>query len=337
MKESMRRALSHTMVGMGVCAVGRRLFPKLGTLILYGHRVAENEEGYLEGLPPRWLDEQLAYLTRHYHPISLNALLACYEQGRAVPPRSFVLTFDDGFRDNLIAALPILSRWGVTATVFVVTGCVNTGELPWSQRLGFIIQRTTRPEVTLTLPAASVGPGRFALITPEARRSAYAEVKDLLKPMSRVHRDEAIQILSKDLEVDPPTDRMLSWADLRALMAAGWEIGAHTFSHPWLGRIPLDDAEEELVRCREDLRRHLGVENPPFCFPAGSWSPEVLALVRRLGFRSAFRPDPRQRINTLANSDPFRLGRVGLPSAPAVFLEAELDGPFHALRCVYWP
>ena len=334
-KESLRWALSHAVVHAGVSAAGRRLFPNSGALILYGHRVAGDEEGYLDGLPPQWLDQQLAYLTRHFRPITLSALLACYEEGRVVPPRSFVLTFDDGFRDNLTVALPILERWGVTATVFAVTGCVTTGQLPWSQRLGYIFQHTTRSELVFTPPTASPTQHRFALDTPVARRRAYLAVKDPLKLLPRVQRDEVIESLAADLEVAPPTDRMLSWADLRALMAAGWEVGAHTVSHPWLACIPSTEAEEELVRCREDLRQHLGVDNAPFCFPAGSWTPDLLALVRRLGFRGAFRPNPPHRVNTLANSDPFHLGRAGLPNAPAVFLEAELDGPFRAFRRLY--
>jgi len=335
LKEGIRWALSYSVVRAGVSATGRRLFPKPGALILYGHRVAEDEEGYLQGLPPQCLDQQLEYLTRHYQPMTLSELLGCYEQVRPVPSRSFVLTFDDGFRDNLTAAAPVLKRWGVTATVFAVTGCLTTGELPWSQRLGFIVQRTAQPELTFTFPAASPAPQRFALSTPAARRRAYVALKNPLKALPRADRDGVIEGLARDLEVDPPNDRMLSWADLRALIAEGWEVGAHTCSHPWLACIPYTEAEEELIRCREDLRQQLGVENAPFCFPAGSWTPELLALVRRLGFRGAFRPTPPQRVNTLVNSDPFRLGRIGLPNAPAVLLEAELDGPFHALRRLY--
>lgn len=71
-----------------------------------------------------------------------------------------------------------------------------------------------------------------------------------------------------------------------------------------------------------------------FCFPAGSHNAELMAMVPRLGFRSVFQPSPRHRVNNLQTADPFSLGRMGLPNAPAVFLEAEVDGPLHPVRRV---
>ena len=332
LKESLRTLASYAVVYTGLSALGRLFFPKNGALIFYGHRVANDDEGYLEGLRPEWLDEQLAYLTRHYEIISLSRLLECYELGRPVPARSAVLTFDDGFRDNLTHGWPILKRYGVTATIFVVTGCAEAGELPWPQRLGFLFQNTQRPTwvVPWSLPDGTLM--ELPLQTPAQRREAYLAVKSHLVGLPRVDREAWLKRLARELDVDPPRDRMLSWADLRELRAAGWEMGAHTFSHPWLAQIPPAEAREEMERSREDLRRHLGIERPSFCFPAGSHSAALMTLARDLGFRSAFQPNPPHRVNTLANAHPFALGRMGLPNAPAGNLEAELDGPFYTLR-----
>lgn len=331
-KESLRVAASHLAVRTGLCALGRRLFPKPGAVIFYGHRVAGDDEGYLEGLRPEWLDAQLAYLTRHYEVLSLGRLLRCYEERRPVPPRSVVITFDDGFRDNLLQGWPVLKRYGVTPTVFVVTGCAETGELPWPQRLGYLFQQTARSALRVGLGGNGAPPEEFPLGTAAERRRAYVRVKDFLTRQPREVRESWLARLSRDLEVEPPRDRMLSWAELNELQAAGWEIGAHTFSHPWLARIPPEEAREEMERSREHLRMRLGVERPSFCFPAGSHNAKLMKLAQALGFRSAFQPNPPHRVNTLENSHPFALGRMGLPNAPAVCLVAELDGPLPALR-----
>ncbi len=134
------------------------------------------------------------------------------------------------------------------------------------------------------------------------------------------------------LQVEPPRNRMLSWADVAAMRAAGIEFGAHTVSHPWLAEMPFAEAREEMERSREALREHLGLARPPFCFPAGSCNAPLRRLARELGFRSAFLPNPPHRVNTLENSHPFALGRMGLPNAPARYLEAELDGPLPVVR-----
>lgn len=330
-KERCRALASEAVVRTGLAALGRTLFPARGALIFYGHRLAADAEGYLEGLRPDWFDDQLAYLTRHYEIISLSTLVRCYEERRPVPERSAVITFDDGFRDNLVNGLPSLKRHGVPATIFVVSDCATRGELPWSQRLGYLFQQTR----VRSWRAGEGEGGEMELGTAAGRRAAYTAFKRTLVPLPREQREAAVARAARELGVEAPRDRMLTWGEIKDLMGEGMEVGAHTGSHPLLARIPPAEAREEMERSREDLRERLGIEHPSFCFPAGSHNAQLMGWVREFGFRSVFQPNPRQRINTLENTDAFGLGRLGLPNAPAVVLEAELDGPFHACRRVF--
>lgn len=330
-KELVRAAISQTLVRSGACLLGRTLLPSRGTVILYGHRLSAEEEGFLEGLDPSYFAAQLEYLARHYEIIPLAELVSCFEERRPVPERSVVLTFDDGFRDNLEYGLPVLQRLQAPATVFAVTGSMSSGELPWSQWLGFVFQHTQRECLQIDL----VGPKPLELGSDSQRRSAYLEVKQRLKPLRRDDRERALQSIAVSAGVEPPRDRMLSWRDLGELRGHGIEVGAHTFSHPYLAEIPYDEAVWEMERSREDLREHFGIEHPPFCFPAGSSSPALVREVVRLGFRSVFLKTCPSRVNNLDKTHQFALRRLGLPNAPAHVLEAELDGPMHALRRVY--
>lgn len=318
------------MVASRLTAIRRRLPGKRGAIVLMGHRVAPDDEGYLAGLRPDWFEDQVSYLARHYELIPLSVLVRCFEEHREVPARSAVLTFDDGFRDNLEQALPVLERHRAPATVFLVTGSISTGELPWSQRLGFLFQWTLRP----MLDDESVGQCHD-LSNAAARRRSYGLVKEQMRSLSREEREKALGRLSRRLGVDAPRDRMLTWADAREMGEHGIEFGAHTYSHSLLARISRDEARWEMERSRTDLQEHLGVESPHFAFPGGSCSSELVTTARALGFRSCFQSSQRRRINHLGNTDQFRLSRVGLPNSPGCVLEAELDGPFHALRQLY--
>jgi len=330
-KELVRRAVSRAVVASGISAVGRRVRPKRGALILYGHRVSDDAEGYLEGTSPQCLADQVAYLARRYEIIPFRTLLECFEERREVPSNSVVLTFDDGFRDNLEHALPVLERHRAPATVFLVTDSLTTGELPWSQRLGCLFQYTARRSVVLDLTGGS----ELDFGSPAARHRAYRIVKEILKPMSRERRERSLHAIASALEVEPPKDRMLSWDDARALQSAGWELGAHTVSHPWLAQIPRAEALEEMERSRDELGTRLGIERPSFAFPAGSYDDELIVAARGLGFRSLFVRGAGRRVNSLSSTDQYSLVRVGLPNAPAYVLEAELDGPLQAVRSIY--
>lgn len=328
MKERLRDLASRLLVGSGATRLGRRWGDREGTFIFYGHRVSDDDEGFFQGLPPRWLRDQLAYLTRHYEVIPLQTLVACIEEQRPPPPRSVVLTFDDGFRDNVEQALPVFEAFGVPATVFVVTDCLTDGRLPWSQRLGFLFQHAGASE----LSHPSLGQEAQPLASEEQRRHAYLRARASLEAASREARDAVIDELGGLLEVEDPRDRMMTWDHARELLAAGHEVGAHTVSHPLLARIAPDEARLEMERSLHEVRDRLGVERPSFCFPAGSTNPTLRHLARELGFRSCFLPDPSKRLNAPGRVDAFSLVRMGLPNAPAHHLEAELDGPFHAIR-----
>ena len=324
----LRDRASRLVVGAGATRLGRRLGDRMGTIILYGHRVSDDEEAYFQGLSPAFLRDQVRYLTRHYEVIPLRTLVACMVEQRPPPPRTVVLTFDDGFRDNVEHAQPILDDFGVPATVFVVTESLTDGKLPWAQRLGIVFQRTEQSAVQHPL----LGPEQRPLDTEARRRGAYSEMMDRLAPLPRRSRDEVIEELGERLGIEPPRDRMMTWEHARAWLAAGHEIGAHTFSHALLARVSPDEARWEMERSRGDLEEHLGLRQPSFCFPAGSTTPALRAMVRELGFASCFVPNSPRRLNRPGDMDAFSLTRVGLPNAPAAHLEAELDGPFHTLR-----
>jgi peptidoglycan/xylan/chitin deacetylase (PgdA/CDA1 family) len=326
-KELIRRTLSRALVATGATAVGRRLVDREGAIIFMGHRVAADDEGYLEGVRPEDFETQVAYLARHYEIIPLDTLIRCFEERWPVPARSVVLTFDDGFRDNLEVALPVLQRHRAPATVFVVTGCITTGELPWSQRLGVLFQRTSRK----VLPARQLG-REVALETTGQRRRAYEAVKGTIRHLRRAERDRIIDRLGTELAVDPPRDRMLSWPEVRALPREGVEIGAHTVSHALLALVPPEEARLEMAQSKEDLKREIGTATVPFAFPGGSYTPGLVDMARELGFRSVFQSTALRRVNSLVTATQFSLSRIGFPSAPAYVLEAELEGPFHFAR-----
>lgn len=93
--------------------------------ILMYHRI-NNIPGDRITVPPQMLAAQLGYLKQKgYTTISLMDLYAHVTQGKPVPSRSVILTFDDSYEDNLLYALPLLQQYGMRATVFPITGWIG--------------------------------------------------------------------------------------------------------------------------------------------------------------------------------------------------------------------
>jgi peptidoglycan/xylan/chitin deacetylase (PgdA/CDA1 family) len=91
-----------------------------GLRILMYHRVDRLPAYDQLTVSPARFEEQIAYLAQHCRVISLAQAVAELTAGRATRP-GVVVTFDDGYRDNLLQALPVLRRYAVPATIFVTT------------------------------------------------------------------------------------------------------------------------------------------------------------------------------------------------------------------------
>jgi len=80
---------------------------------------------------------QMRWLRSHrYHAVTQQQLFAALEQGKRLPAKPVVITFDDGYRDVLFNAAPVLKRLGMPATAYVITGRISGSDvsfLSWAQ------------------------------------------------------------------------------------------------------------------------------------------------------------------------------------------------------------
>ena len=126
----------------------------------------------------------------------------------------------------------------------------------------------------------------------------------------------AIQFLVSDLlgktnvweqQQGEVSELLMDVGQVREWMAAGHGIGAHTRTHPWLTRIPLAEAREEIFGSKARLEDLFGHPVRHFCYPYGDWNPAVRDLVYEAGFVTACTTDPG--LNR-PGGDPFRLRRL---------------------------
>ena len=94
-------------------------------IILLYHRIAEPEHDiYKLSVSPENFENQLIYLSEKFKIISLSELANSLKSKR-LNKDCLIITFDDGYADNLYNALPILEKHGIPATIFVITGKIG--------------------------------------------------------------------------------------------------------------------------------------------------------------------------------------------------------------------
>jgi peptidoglycan/xylan/chitin deacetylase (PgdA/CDA1 family) len=120
-------------------------------------------------------------------------------------------------------------------------------------------------------------------------------------PILARHGFRAIQFLLSDLlgstntweqEQGEAPERLMDEAQVRDWLAAGHLIGSHTCTHPWLTRLPLPRAREEIHTSKQRLEDRFGVAIEHFCYPYGDWNGPVRELVAAAGYRTACTVEP---------------------------------------------
>ena len=273
------------------------------TLVLLYHRVADVErDPYRIAIGPERFAEHVELLSSRYVLVPFSRA-----RGPASRPR-VAITFDDGYVDNLTAALPLLR--GAPATLFVASGHVG-GKPFWWDRLERLAFDGTAGRERIEVEVAGrplLADTRTAAAVARAHQALYWR----LRPLAPATVDRELDALAEQLGADSaPLDRRPVTEDELRELAAGVEIGAHTVSHPLLTTLPPEERRREVVESRDRLRELTGQPVTTFSYPHGDVDAGVEDVVRRAGFALACdtqegavsRFTPRHRIPRLTVLD----------------------------------
>jgi peptidoglycan/xylan/chitin deacetylase (PgdA/CDA1 family) len=281
-------------------------------LILLYHRVAEPESDPWElAVSPQHLEEHLQFLSKYYGLMSMRDLSEVVQKGR-LPRRRVVVTFDDGYADNLLTAKPLLEKYDVPATVFIATGNAGQDREFWWDELDRLLMKPGALPGTLTL--AVNGDNRYwelgdgarydqnshqhelqwrasEVDAPAPRRAVY---RSLWEWMQTMPEDSRLLVRQDLLEWAGAsggareTHRVLAREEIVELTRGGLvDVGCHTVTHPKLSALDAEAQWNELVQSKRSLEGIVGSPVSGFAYPYGrdcDYTSETVRLVREAGF-----------------------------------------------------
>lgn len=271
-------------------------------VILTLHGVMDAEAGMTwvplrPQLPRKRLDFLLKVLAKWYRFVSLEEAVEMLAGRRPVLPNSLVLTFDDGYRNNLKYALPILRLHGAPATFFLSTGHVDRRRPFWFDRLDYALQHVPANgrEVRIghdAFRAGSMNRSQLQLLYKRFREDAKAKVRNDLEMQEEMDRlagmleSEGGGKLADILEEDD-WSAVMTWDEIRGELKEDVCFGSHTVDHNRLGMMDRDGIREQLLRSREAIERNTGRECRLLCYPSGSHSETTAEIARECGYLAA--------------------------------------------------
>jgi peptidoglycan/xylan/chitin deacetylase (PgdA/CDA1 family) len=261
-----------------------------GGLILRYHRIGEHDgDPWPLAVSAKNFAQQLDVLARAVRVVSLADVVRRLDDGQSLG-RAVVLTFDDGYADNLLVAKPLIERHSMSATVFVITGLTGADREPWSDELGRILLTGDALPASLELDVQGRR-HRFDLPADAGRNARLAlcyKIWRLLVALPVDVQQAALDVL-RDWAGKPsavrPSRRMLTADEVAELAEDDLiEVGAHTVNHVDLSAAPASvqkaEIEESKAACEAILNRSV----TSFAYPYGRVGAATPDLVRAAGF-----------------------------------------------------
>jgi peptidoglycan/xylan/chitin deacetylase (PgdA/CDA1 family) len=290
-------------------------------VVLVFHGVTAEAPGHVcnhEGLHLHLsiFERLMAFIASRYHAVPLSRVVDWLDGSATLPERAVVVTFDDGYRNVLTQAGPVLKRLQIPATLFVATDFVFGGEMLWTDRLlsALYLTREARldvdtPSGALTLPLQTDG-DKIA-----ADRRVLAVCKALPDDARVALLDRVVEVLRVDearLATAWSDHAPISPEELKQLPAFGIDMGSHTCSHAIVARMSEAQMRRELTESKRLIEAATGRACEHFSYPNGSpadFNAQTRQHVLEAGYRCAV-----TTIKTAVSpsQDPFEIPRCTL-------------------------
>ena len=282
-------------------SVARR-FP--GSVILMYHRIANPPvDAWGTCVAPERFAEQMEVIAR----LKLARRLVDVER----TPGCVAVTFDDGYADNLYAAKPVLERFGIPATVFVVCGSSGRESFWWDALENVFLSTRELPAEPLvlrigdrehgwTIDGADLKAGddfpqwvAWRDDAPTSRHAVFVAVWNLLRDLDWRERVAAVEQVEQWGRTGKSVARArpMTPAELFRISADRLvDLGAHTITHTRLSALSAVEQAREITGSRNGIREITGKAPGAFSYPFGGerdYTQETVAAVREAGFERA--------------------------------------------------
>ena len=261
---------------------------------------------------PAMFARQMAFVADNFNVIDLDALHAYVVDGKPLPPKPLLITFDDGYLDNYIHAFPVLRQHGFPAVVFLVTDRMDNPAPLWWDVCASYFRRTAKTKVILPLL------GEQELSTDRHKKQVLDTLMGRLKRLPNTEKVAILPQIAESLDFDPESDYpslFASWEQIREMAAGGIRFQPHTVDHPILTRVSDAEAYRQIAESKARVEAETGQRASAFAYPNGTlgdYTQSSLKILRDLDFTTAFTLVPGPMHVNEVRSHPLQIKRVYL-------------------------
>lgn len=278
-----------------------------GVILMY-HRVMEDEkmgEDLNHGLAVSCsnFEKQLKILKSRFHLCSLNEFVSNLEE----KSNKFMITitFDDGYKDNLLNALPILEKLKIPASIYITTRFLNKEVDIWWYEINDVIQNQSNLSFDYEKKKFN-----FILQNPKQKLSAYRQLTQIFINLKISEQIKLLEKITNTKKRKNYSEICLNSEEVKILGKHSLiTIGSHGHNHLNLTILNESEIKYEINHSSKILENLLGYKVQHFCYPYGEKKQASIReynMIQELKFRSAV----TTRIYPIKNYNIFALPRI---------------------------
>jgi len=302
----------------GASSLYSKLFKSESAVILMYHSISsELDRKWIDpdiDIPVETFEEQMHYLMKNCKVVSMDHLCESIRSNSPIEPKTVVITFDDGYRNNLQNAVKILEKYKLPATIYLATGYVSRGETQWIDELYTYFKYRTLNYLELG------GIGKVNLSTCNDSKEAYERLKYLLIERNTGDRRLLLNQVKEQLcSSSIPPRLTLDWQELSKSLkeCPNISLGVHTKNHVDLTNLGEEAIDNQINQSMSDVLKNTSLEVKHFSYPYGRWNQLIRKRVEQAGLLSAVATEQVPAVTT--ESDTFTLSRIEAPRNMAYF------------------
>jgi peptidoglycan/xylan/chitin deacetylase (PgdA/CDA1 family) len=298
------------------------------------HRINPHIDPVWPPITPAHFDKILTHLKKHFEIVPLEqTILGNYKPSTS--KKLCAITFDDGYKDFVEYALPLIKKHNISASMYVITDCVDSNLPPWTFVFNHLLLNTKLSSLEIN---STKIPHNIRKIKWKTLREKVAYINYLshvLKRISDEERENVMQQIRNQIkDVESPNGLMMSWDDIRYIKNEGIEIGSHSANHPILSKdLHLDDVRYELKRSGEEIQKELGKFPLAISYPFGIYNNEAKRIAEEVGYKMGLTVFPKEYST---DKDQFEIPRIELYNEPFFKSWIRINGQLQTLKNFFY-
>lgn len=273
------------------------------------HRVSTIKDPLWDPMRPVLFEKCIQSLSAKYKISTIESLLETTSKQDRTPTAT--ISFDDGYLDNYTEAIPILNKYKVKASFYVVTDCIDKNEPTWTYLLDHYFSHTNKNVLDLNFDWISESYKKIVFKNSEHKKNFIREFKPYTKTITHQQRTDLMERITNSFNDVQKPAIMMNWDQLREISAMGHYIGSHSKTHAMLGTIQSEEnIQLELEHSANRISQELGYRPVSFSYPVGSYNQTTITLCQKTGYKLALAV--KQRPYDPQHDDAFEIPRIEL-------------------------